>query len=284
VTRRRLFVRGFYPRHARIRTRWSPRKGGELVQPCSALSGLLPQQHPLNRGNRVCCDPFARSLDGHPAGHRRQRRAQEPGRLPLLLLRAGRAGPAAGGRFLAGWELSCWLLEPAPCCLAQPAMPGAAPPLGSTALPRPVPFSQLQQTTVRRPCTRFHPLTHTHVPHAWPQEAPTPSFPLPAEEWVEELLSRCFAVIANLDAPEHRGGYTAEAAAAWFDAGACPLLAGEQGGKHRRPSSHVPLDGKLFPLVYCRSDCSQLELRVCPHLLVIMLCVWAWSRPGCVAG
>lgn len=36
------------------------------------------------------------SPHGHAARHRRQRRAQEPGRLPILLLRAGHHGPAAG--------------------------------------------------------------------------------------------------------------------------------------------------------------------------------------------
>ena len=36
-------------------------------------------------------------------------------------------------------------------------------------------------------------------------EAPTQALPLYTDEWVEELLSRCFAIITNLDAPEHRG-------------------------------------------------------------------------------
>lgn len=42
-------------------------------------------------------------------------------------------------------------------------------------------------------------------PRPTPQEAPTPSLPLYSEEWVEELLSRVFAIITNLDSPEHRG-------------------------------------------------------------------------------
>lgn len=37
------------------------------------------------------------------------------------------------------------------------------------------------------------------------QESPTPTLPLYSEEWVEELLSRVFAIITNLDSPEHRG-------------------------------------------------------------------------------
>lgn len=37
------------------------------------------------------------------------------------------------------------------------------------------------------------------------QEVATPGFPLETEIWVEELLSHVFAVISNLDAPEHRG-------------------------------------------------------------------------------
>ncbi|KAL4431419.1 hypothetical protein ABPG75_006675 [Micractinium tetrahymenae] len=41
-------------------------------------------------------------------------------------------------------------------------------------------------------------------------EAPTPALPLYTEEWVEELLSRCFAIITNLDSPEHRGEHGAQ--------------------------------------------------------------------------
>lgn len=43
--------------------------------------------------------------------------------------------------------------------------------------------------------------------HSVVQESPTPAVPLYTEEWVEELLSRCFSIITNLDSPEHRGGF-----------------------------------------------------------------------------
>ncbi|KAI3424360.1 hypothetical protein D9Q98_009913 [Chlorella vulgaris] len=36
-------------------------------------------------------------------------------------------------------------------------------------------------------------------------EGPTAALPLLSEEWVDELLARCFAIISNLDSPEHRG-------------------------------------------------------------------------------
>ena len=38
--------------------------------------------------------------------------------------------------------------------------------------------------------------------NAPPQEEPAPSLPLYTEEWAEELLSRVFTIVANLDAPE----------------------------------------------------------------------------------
>ncbi|KAL6772361.1 hypothetical protein ACKKBG_A29920 [Auxenochlorella protothecoides x Auxenochlorella symbiontica] len=41
-------------------------------------------------------------------------------------------------------------------------------------------------------------------------EVATPGFPLETEIWVEELLSHVFAVISNLDAPEHRDEHQAE--------------------------------------------------------------------------
>ncbi|KFM25207.1 Proteasome activator complex subunit 4 [Auxenochlorella protothecoides] len=42
------------------------------------------------------------------------------------------------------------------------------------------------------------------------EEVATPGFPLETEIWVEELLSHVFAVISNLDAPEHRDEHQAE--------------------------------------------------------------------------
>lgn len=41
-------------------------------------------------------------------------------------------------------------------------------------------------------------------------EAPTEAFPLNVEVWVEDLLSHIFAVISNLDVPEHRGELAAQ--------------------------------------------------------------------------
>lgn len=52
-----------------------------------------------------------------------------------------------------------------------------------------------------------------------PQEAPTPTLPLYSEEWVEELLSRVFAIITNLDSPEHRGELQQHAAFLSLDLG-----------------------------------------------------------------
>lgn len=50
----------------------------------------------------------------------------------------------------------------------------------------------------------YHPLS-THLTAPLLQESPTPTLPLYSEEWVEEVLSRVFAIITNLDSPEHRG-------------------------------------------------------------------------------
>lgn len=52
---------------------------------------------------------------------------------------------------------------------------------------------------------RCHSPSPTVLPTICLQEAPSPTLPLYAEEWVEELLGRCFAIITNLDSPEHRG-------------------------------------------------------------------------------
>ena len=48
-----------------------------------------------------------------------------------------------------------------------------------------------------------HPPTH---PARTPQEGPTPALPLYTEEWAEELLARCFAVVAALGALRAGGG------------------------------------------------------------------------------
>ena len=43
-----------------------------------------------------------------------------------------------------------------------------------------------------------------------PQESPSAALPLYTEEWVEEVLGRCFAIITNLDSPEHRGEWVGD--------------------------------------------------------------------------
>lgn len=94
------------------------------------------------------------------------------------------------------------------CMLAHACLPHfrqrAAPCLGH---PQP-PWLHARLSKERRQAAPYRLLLPPRPPCSpAPQEAPSPSLPLYSEEWLEELLSRVFAIITNLDSPEHRGGW-----------------------------------------------------------------------------
>ena len=158
-------------------------------------------------------------------------------RLPLLLIHVASTG----------WS---WCLNQA-CC---PGFECACPCASSGALV---------------PCL----LALTCPPNLPPlQEAPTPALPLYTEEWVEELLSRCFAIITNLDSPEHRGG-CCTLCMLWLPAwvlsgGFCwrrqPCLPA-----CKRPPAALPVPSKLLGAYPC------CAVRLC--LCALLLC---WPAAG----
>ena len=98
--------------------------------------------------------------------------------------------PGSGSGLLPGLWARLRVLSPKPPRTATAPFAGPC----STLVPA---------TCVLAPCL----LTFACLANPPPlQETPTPALPLYTEEWVEELISRCFAIITNLDSPEHRGG------------------------------------------------------------------------------
>ena len=179
----------------------------------SPLSVCSPDGHPaclatLRLLPTITCLPSPLSVcspDGHPAGHRRKRRAQEPGSIPLLLLRAGQPGPPAG-------EPNLFRCRRRRCCrrliLPRLLMRAASTParagagawvwLGLAARTMGAPACTVAQTTAHCYRSLCRPMLHPRPGHLRPR-------PLPAD-----LCLPCQPAAAAGDAhpraaPVHRG-------------------------------------------------------------------------------
>lgn len=116
------------------------------------------------------------------------------GQLPV----SGQETPGGAGGAEAAL-VSVAALHHLPLLLHSPQLSLPPPPPPPLSLPPP-PLLLLMLLLTTSAAPPPHP-----TPPLSPQEGPTAALPLLSEEWVDELLARCFAIISNLDSPEHRG-------------------------------------------------------------------------------
>lgn len=182
------------------------------------------------------------------------------------------------GSFLAG--CLSWLHAASPASFAH----GSS--LSKVALPCPVPF--LSPSSGKHQfvaLTRTLSLSHTH---ACPmpgcrRRPPPPSRCPPRSGW--RSCCRAASPSSPTWMPRNTGVGTQRKL---LLLGSMPVhalcLLENRGGSTGNQPGKCHWTGSCFRLVLAGQTVPSWSSEWAPHLLVTMLCVWAWSRPGCVAG